>query len=68
MPDPLVVDHVIVVCKSCPRERTIWPDAPLVGAQKVHEFIQRGIAPCGCGGTLCDLKLHIMEPKEPAQE
>lgn len=60
-PQPLIVDHVIIICKGCSRERTVWPDAPLVGAQQVRQFVDAGIPPCGCGARYCDLKLHVKD-------
>ena len=57
--EELIIDHVIVVCKGCHSERTIWPDAPIIGAEQIRKFIDSGIPPCGCGATHCDLKLHL---------
>lgn len=60
-PQPLIVDHVIIICKGCKRERIVWPDAPLVGAAQIKQFTDAGIAPCGCGA----MKLHIKEEAKP---
>jgi hypothetical protein len=29
---PIVIDHIIAVCKGCAAERTFYPDANLKGA------------------------------------
>lgn len=58
-PVELIIDHIIIICKGCKRERTVWPDAPLVGAAQIKKFVDTGIPPCGCGAKLCDLKMHV---------
>ncbi len=59
----IVVDHLILVCKGCRQERTIYPDVPLIGAQEVIEWIKTKPTRCLCGATHCDVKLHIKNPE-----
>lgn len=60
--EPIRVDHVIVCCNGCGSERTIWPDVALVGAEEIISFIRRGIAPCSCGASTCNLAFHVLNP------
>jgi len=56
---PIVVDHIIAVCKGCGTERTFYPDANLKGAQALIEWIQTKLTPCACGAPTCDIKAHV---------
>ena len=59
---PFVVDHIIVVCKTCGSERKLVIDPPFRSAK---EFItwekQKTIPRCSCGAHTCDLQLHIAD-------
>lgn len=66
LPDPIVVDFVVVVCRGCARESTVYPDRPLRGAQEIIDWIEGkdggGLAAqgCSCGASHCDLKMHVV--------
>jgi len=55
----VAIDHVIVVCTGCRRERTVYFDKPLNGAQELVVWMKTKLTPCGCGATTCDVKAHI---------
>lgn len=59
----IIVDYAIAVCKGCKGERKFYPDAPLVGADAIAAFLQAGVAPCPCGASHCDMKLHVKNPE-----
>jgi hypothetical protein len=54
----IVVDHVIAVCKGCRRERTFYPDAHLVGAPALLDWMKT-LTQCDCGAEKADLRAHI---------
>jgi hypothetical protein len=56
----IVVDHLIVVCKGCRIERTIYPDVPLVGSDALISWMSN-IEPCSCGAKTCDVKAHLQD-------
>ena len=63
MTDRIEVDYVIVICKGCKSERTVYPDRPLYGAEEVIAWIKTKPTGCMhmCGATHCDLKMHLRE-------
>lgn len=63
MSDRIVVDHVILICKGCRQERTIYPDIPLVGAEQLIEWMKTKATRCACGATHCDVKAHLKNPE-----
>lgn len=56
---PIVIDHIIIVCKGCRQERTVYPDAPLRGAEALANWMQTRLTPCTCGAATCDIKAHL---------
>ena len=59
MGDRIEIDHIILVCKGCRGERTIYPDRPLYGADELIEWMKTKPTACGCGATHCDVKAHL---------
>lgn len=57
--EPVVVDHIIVVCKGCGGERTVYPDRPIRGAAELVDWIKTKPTACPCGALTCDLKCHL---------
>jgi hypothetical protein len=55
-------DHVIIICKTCHAERTVYPDRPLRGSKELIAFTKdpKYMTRCGCGGTHCDIKAHMV--------
>jgi hypothetical protein len=60
-PQRLIIDHIIIVCKGCHRERTVYPDRTLIGAEAFIQWtkIDLGNHRCPCGATHCDIKAHL---------
>lgn len=59
---PLEIDHVIVKCKGCGREREHYPDRPLRGAEELIAWMKSQLFKCTCGATHCDIRAHIRDP------
>jgi hypothetical protein len=59
----IVVDHLILICKGCFQERTIYPDVPFIGAAECAEWLKTKPSRCICGATHCDVRMHIMNPE-----
>jgi hypothetical protein len=55
---PIEIDYIIIVCKGCRGERTIY-DVPLHGAQELIEWLKTKPTRCGCGADTCDIKAHV---------
>lgn len=56
----MVVDHIIVKCKGCGGERTFYPDANLIGAEGLLEWMKTKIPEgCDCGSRVADIKAHV---------
>lgn len=59
----IVVDHLVLVCKQCRTERTVYPDVPLYGAAELVAYMKTKLTPCTCGATTCDVNAHISNPE-----
>lgn len=56
---PFIVDHVVIVCKGCAGERTVWFDTPLTSAEQLITFMTTKLTACPCDARLCDVKAYI---------
>ena len=55
---PLVIDEITLMCK-CGRNRVIYPDTPIVGADKFHEWMSTNVTRCSCDAPTCDVKARL---------
>lgn len=58
---PIEIDHIILVCKGCRGERTIYPDVPLRGAEQLIAWMKTKPTRCACGATHCNVKAHLKD-------
>jgi hypothetical protein len=61
---PIQIDHVIVVCGGCRKERKLYPDKSIVGADALMEWANANVTRCRCGAPTYNLKAHIANPQE----
>lgn len=55
----LEIDHILVVCNGCHGVRKFVPDAPLIGADALIEWMKTQPTKCSCGALTCDIKAHM---------
>lgn len=50
---------MILACKSCGKERPVYPDAPLTSASEVKRWLDSNSTSCPCGSIVLAVKLHL---------
>lgn len=60
----MIIDHLIVKCGGCGTERSYYPDAEIVGAEALIEWLKTGLERCACGYPTGDVKAHVRNAEE----
>ena len=57
----IVIDAIVIVCKGCGRTADYRPDAPLVGAAQLKEWLDSNLVRCVCDAPKCDVHCHLAD-------
>lgn len=64
---PVQIDHVILVCHACGRDRTVHFDPPLIGAVQFTTWMKTKLERCPrCDCGSCEVRAHLVNAADPS--